>query len=324
MVIIENTLHFHIDRPTVVAIGKFDGLHKGHMEIIRRMLPFKKRGMATAIVTFALPPAQVLAQGKEGAGREGAGADNEGIGKVLTTRREKRKIFAELGIDYYVELPFDEEVMHIRAEAFVKQILVERMQMRAVVCGNDCRFGYRGEGDRECLKRLGGELDFETVVADKVYYEGVPISSSIIREELSFGRIERANAMLMRPYLFYGEVVHGRQIGRTIGMPTVNLIPEPEKLLPPYGVYYSRVTHMGQEYRAITNLGAKPTIDGEKPLVGVESYLYGFHEEIYGDFLYVSLYHYVREEMKFADVEALKAQMQRDIESGKDWHRENL
>lgn len=318
MVIIENTLHFHIDVPTVVAIGKFDGIHKGHMEIIRRMLPYKKQGLATAVVTFAKSPASVIAQSGESADAGDAG------GKVLTTSREKRKIFAELGIDYYIELPFDEEVMHIRAEAFVKQILVERMRMHVIVCGADCRFGYLGEGNTESLRRIGAELDFETVVADKVFYEGEAISSSLIRRELSAGHIEKANAMLMRPYLFYGEVVHGRQIGRTLGMPTVNLIPEHEKLLPPSGVYYSRVTHMGQEYRAITNLGAKPTIVGEKPLVGVESYMYGFHEEIYGDFLYVSLYHYVREEMKFADVDALKEQMQRDIAAGKEWHRENL
>ncbi|MCR5269164.1 MAG: bifunctional riboflavin kinase/FAD synthetase [Lachnospiraceae bacterium] len=320
MVIIENTLHFHIDRPTVVAIGKFDGIHKGHMEIIRRMLPYKKQGLSTAILTFSVSPASVLSKSQPDASDEKPAFP----GKLLTTNREKRKIFSELGIDHYIELPFNEEVMKIGAEAFIKQILLERIQMRAIVCGSDCRFGYRGEGDTACLERLGRKFDYETVIADKAVYEGVPISSSLIREELLAGHIETANEMLMRPYLFYGEVVHGRQIGRTLGMPTVNLIPEAEKLLPPSGVYYSRVTHMGQEYRAITNLGAKPTIDGEKPSVGVESYLYGFDEEIYGDFLYVSLYHYVRKEMKFANVDALKAQMQKDIASGEEYHRKHL
>lgn len=312
MVIIENTLHFHLDRPTVVAIGKFDGIHKGHMEIIREMLSFKRQGLATAILTFDVSPMNLLDPGAEQAG------------EMLTTSREKRKIFSELGIDYYVEIPFDEEVMRISAEAFVKQILLVQMQMRAIVCGTDCRFGYRGSGDAAFLTQLGKSLSFETRVVPKVFSDGIEISSSAIRKELHEGNIERANAMLMRPYLFYGEVVHGRMIGRTLGMPTVNLIPEPEKLLPAFGVYYSRVLHMGQEYRAITNLGCKPTIDGSKPKVGVESYLYHFDEEIYGDFLYVSLYHFVREEMKFESVGALKEQMQRDIAAGEAWHREHL
>ena len=159
---------------------------------------------------------------------------------------------------------------------------------------------------------------------EDVFWKGEKISSSLIRRELSDGRIENANEMLMRPYLFYGEVVHGRKLGRTLGMPTVNLIPEAEKLLPPKGVYYSRVLHMGQEYRSITNLGCKPTIEGEKPSFGVESYLYHFDEEIYGDFLYVSLYHYVREEMRFETVDALKAQMQQDIAAGEAWHRDHI
>ena len=107
-------------------------------------------------------------------------------------------------------------------------------------------------------------------------------------------------------------------------MPTVNLLPEAEKLIPPKGVYYSRVLHMGQEYRAITNLGYKPTVSGEKMQMGIESYLYHFDEEIYGDFLYVSLYHFVREEKRFESVAELKKQMQRDIAAGEIWHREHL
>ncbi|MBO4903429.1 MAG: bifunctional riboflavin kinase/FAD synthetase [Lachnospiraceae bacterium] len=314
MIIFENTLHFHTDRPTVVAIGKFDGIHKGHMEILKEMLSFKKQGLATAILTFTVPPQTLLhAPGSDGA-----------IEHVLTTNREKRKIFSELGIDYYVEIPFDEAVMQICAEQFVKQILLERLNMRAIVCGNDCRFGYGGSGDTALLKRMGEEHSFTVRVVDKVFCNGVEISSSAIRTALLAGRIEEANAMLMRPYLFYGEVVEGLKIGRTLGMPTVNLIPEEEKLLPPKGVYYSRVLHMGQEYRAITNIGSKPTIHGDKPGIGLESYLYHFSEEIYGDFLFLSLYHFVRDEIAFDSIDALKAQMQQDIEQGRIWHRENL
>ena len=208
----------------------------------------------------------------------------------------------------------------------LRKALSERLGVspEAIVCGKDCRFGYMGAGNVQTLQKLGSELFFDTVVVEDVFWKGEKISSSLIRRELSDGRIENANEMLMRPYLFYGEVVHGRKLGRTLGMPTVNLIPEAEKLLPPKGVYYSRVLHMGQEYRSITNLGCKPTIEGEKPSFGVESYLYHFDEEIYGDFLYVSLYHYVREEMRFETVDALKVQMQQDIAAGEAWHRDHI
>lgn len=310
MKIYENTLDLTIAAPTVVALGKFDGIHKGHMEIVKQMLQLKRRGLQTAILTFssALP-------GRT-ASREQA--------KVLTTSKEKRKIFSELGIDHYVELPFDDTLMHMEAERFLREILLEKLKMRAIVCGEDCSFGYRGAGNISLLREMGKAGDFDVFVTNKVYAGEEPVSSSLIRSKLSAGKIADVNAMLMRPYLFYGEVVYGRQIGRTLGMPTVNLVPEEEKLLPPSGVYYSRVTHMGQEYRAITNIGEKPTIEGKKPKAGVESYIYGFTDEIYGDHVYVSLYEYVRPEMKFDGIDALRSKMQEDIAAGEAWHREHL
>ncbi len=310
MKIIENTLDFRIDTPTVVALGKFDGIHKGHMEIVKQMLQYKRQGLQTAIVTFSGQPSRVLS--------------SDASGKVLTTAREKRRIFSDLAIDHYVELPFDDTLMQMEPERFVREILLDKMRMKAIVCGTDCSFGHRAAGNVALLREMSAAGDFDVFVTDKVYADGEAISSSLIRQKLIAGEIEAVNAMLMRPYLFYGEVVHGRRIGRTLGMPTVNLIPEDEKLLPPAGVYYSRVTHMGQEYRAITNIGEKPTIDGDKPKAGVESYIYGFGDEIYGDFVYVSLYRYVRPEMKFEGIDALKAQMQEDIAAGKEWHREHL
>ncbi len=313
MVIVENTAHFHIEEPTVISIGKFDGIHKGHLEIIREMAAFRKTGLKTVIVTFSVPPVSVI-----------AGSQKQDSAKVLTTNREKRKLFSELGIDYYVELPFDQTMMAMSATQFVTDILLTDLKMRAIVCGKDCRFGHKGAGDAAFLKQAGQEMDFAVRIVDDVYHNGEKISSSLIRRELLRGRVENANAMLMQPYLFYGEVVHGNRIGRTLGMPTVNLLPEEEKLIPPYGVYYSRVLHMGQEYDSITNLGCKPTVNGEQQKVGIESYLYYFSDEIYGDFLYVSLLHFVRPEKRFDSIEELKAQMQQDIAAGEKWFREEI
>ncbi|MBR2276205.1 MAG: riboflavin kinase, partial [Lachnospiraceae bacterium] len=136
----------------------------------------------------------------------------------------------------------------------------------------------------------------------------------------------------MLPYMFYGEVVHGRKLGRTIGMPTVNLLPKPEKLLPESGVYYSRVRHLGIEYRSITNIGLKPTVsqktsgseNGSACVPGVETYIYNFDREIYGDELLVYICHFVRPEKNFGSIEALKEGMRKDIEAGREWHRDHF
>lgn len=318
MVTISSTVNFHLNEDTVVAIGKFDGIHKGHLEIIKKMLEYKKNeGLKTAILTFDTPPSEII---------DGKAHDHARHTKVLTTLVEKRRLFQEFNIDYLIEFPFNEETAQISAEQFIKQVLMERMRMCAVVVGSDCRFGKRGQGNAKTLMEYGAQFGYDTEVIDKVVCGETEISSSYIRSLVENGNIEGANKLLMRPFMFYGEVVHGRELGRSLGMPTVNLIPQEDKLLPPSGVYYSRVNHMGQEYRSITNIGCKPTVAGDvsEPVMGVETYIYNFDEDVYGDNVYVSLYKYVRSEMKFDSVEDLKKQMEKDIMLGMEWHREHL
>ncbi|MCR5106666.1 MAG: bifunctional riboflavin kinase/FAD synthetase [Lachnospiraceae bacterium] len=298
---------------SVVAIGKFDGIHKGHERIIRRMHEYKKMGYKCIIFTFSAQPESILYNKNP---------------KVLTTTAEKRLVFSELDIDYLIEFPFYEKTAGISPESFIEDILLDRLNTHAVVCGNDIRFGHRGMGDLKLLKSYEEMSRLKIEVVDKVTYDGDVISSSRIRQSILNADIERANEMLLRPYMFYGTVVHGRKLGRTIGMPTVNLLPKPEKLLPKSGVYYSRVRHMGVEYRSITNIGAKPTVvknDGVfENVVGVETYMYNFDREIYGDDLLVSLYHYVRGEKDFGSVEALKEHMGKDIAAGEKWHKNHI
>ncbi len=325
MQIISGDLNFKIDDNTVVAIGKFDGVHKGHGMILKEMFKFRSKGYKTAILTFDVPPS-TLFMGKDR--------------NVITTNEEKRRIFDELHIDYLVEFPFNEQTASIPAERFVEKYLLECMNMKAVIVGNDCSFGYKGLGNCELLRRMGKISDFECVVLDKLIFDldkecviedaslsnedtQVEISSSIIRNIIEYGNIKRANAMLLYPYFFYGEVVHGRKIGRTLGMPTINLLPDINKLLPPSGVYFSSVFYMGCEYPSITNIGCKPTVSGnsDRPLMGVETYIYNFDGNLYGDYLRVNLYEFLREEHKFNSVEELKIQMAKDIERGRLWHR---
>ncbi len=312
MIIIERTLDFEIEAPLVCAIGKFDGIHRGHAELFRRMEELRRTGLKTCVLTFSVSPAAIL-----------SGEDPSACGSLLTTNAEKQRILSELGVDYYVELPFDEKLRQMSASDFVERILLTKLNTKAVVCGTDCRFGYRGLGTAEYLSSRGAACGFSVTIVDKVQFRGREISSSYIRDAVEQGDLETANAMLIRPYLFYGEVVHGQRIGRTLGFPTVNLMPEYEKLLPKKGVYFSKVHYLDRDYPSITNIGSKPTVAGDRSVAGVESYLYDFHEEIYGEKVFVSLYQFLRSERKFADLDALRLQLQKDIAAGERWHRRN-
>lgn len=307
MLIIHDTIEFHIDEPTVVTIGKFDGIHKGHAEVFNQMRKYRDRGLKLVIFTFDIPVGALL-DGTES--------------RVLTTRIEKRRIFEKLGADYLIEFPFNEKTASISAESFIDDFLIAGLDMKAIVMGSDCRFGHRGLGDGKMLKQYAHNYGYEVKIIDKLESGGLKISSTAIRESIERGDIVSANKMLLHPYFFYGEVVHGMRIGRTLGMPTVNLVPKEDKLLPPNGVYFSGVEYNGICYRAITNIGRKPTIEsGNKNMTGVETYIYDFHDQIYGKELTISLYEFLRPEIKFDSIDALKEQLNRDVSEGEKWHK---
>lgn len=306
MKIISDTIDFHIEEPTVVTIGKFDGIHKGHAAIFERMKKYRGQGLKIAVFTFDTPVGALLAHEKS---------------RVLTTRIEKRRIFEKLGADYLIEFPFNEKTASISAQAFIDDFLTGDLNSRAIVVGSDFKFGHRGLGDGVMLERYSNERGFKVEIMDKLTGgEGV-ISSTLIRECIEKGDIPAANDMLLYPYFFYGEVMHGRRIGRTLGMPTVNLIPKEDKLMPPNGVYFSAVEYDGRRYEAITNIGRRPTVEKDGASVSIETYIYDFSGEIYGEELTVSLYEFLRPELEFGSLEALREQLKKDVAEGKKWHK---
>ena len=293
---IKGRLDFHVAEPTVLSIGKFDGLHRGHELLMDYVFQKKKEGMKAVIFTFDVPPKKSLEQD---------------AARVLTTNEEKMHLFEQIGIDYLIECPFTEEIMHMPAEEFLKKI-VEQLSIRCIVAGTDCSFGYQRRGDYRMLQKYAPEYHYEAQIVDKMQYEGRDISSTFIREEIAAGNMEKAELLLGYAYFVQGTVVHGNQIGRTIGIPTINLLPPQEKLLPPFGVYAARVEIDGKRYNGITNIGCKPTIAGDNP-VGVETNLFDFYGDLYGKHAKVSLLKWVREEQKFQNVSELKVQMEKDI-----------
>ena len=297
MQLIRETTEFQLHHNTAVALGKFDGVHTGHRVLLAELLKKKARGLQTCVFTFDPPPAVLFGFSD---------------GRELSTREEKRRLFAQLGIDVLIEFPLTRQTADIPGEEFVRSYLSGRMQAKFIAAGEDLSFGRGGRGDAKLLRFLSGELGYEMCLIPKVCVDGEEVSSTRIRGLVEQGDMERAERMLGAPYLICGTVVKGNQIGRTLGFPTVNLLPPPDKLLPPCGVYASEVSCDGQTWQAISNVGYKPTVSREH-VMGVESYLYDFDADIYGKEIEVALHSFHRQEKRFDSMDGLKAQLQCDI-----------
>ena len=309
MQIITGTREFQIEEPTVVTIGKFDGRHKGHQKLLHEMMKFREQyGYRLAVFTFDMAPSGVVT-GK--------------TATVITTNQERRNNMEKIGVDYLVEYPFDQEVAHTPPEEFVLKILVGQMGMKAIVAGPDCKFGYKGAGNAELLRNMSEQYDYQTVIIQKEQDDHRDISSTYVREELDRGHIEKVNELLGEPYAIHGIVVHGNHIGGSVlGFPTANIQPPPEKHLPLFGVYVSRVMVGDRCYAGVSNIGRKPTIEGEYP-VGVETFILGLEENLYGRNIEIQLLTFVRPEQKFASLDELKARIEQDKECAAAYFREN-
>ncbi len=308
MIFISGTKDIRLEN-TAVAIGKFDGLHKGHQSLINKINSYKSSGMTSVVLTFNYHPYSMI-NGKE---------------PVLVYTSEERRILAErLGVDILIEYPFTEETAHMEAADFIREVLIGHLGARHIVVGEDFRFGRERRGNTDLLMGMSLPLGYNAHICPKVRAilpedfngsesgDSTEISATLIRRAISMGRIELANEMLGMPFTIIGAVAHGREIGRTIGMPTANLEPESAKLLPPNGVYASTCVINRREYPSVTNVGMNPTVADQQNR-RVETFIYGFDGNIYGRQIEVRLYHFQRAEQKFESVDALKAQMHRDM-----------
>lgn len=282
---------------TVITIGKFDGLHTGHDYLINTIKRIaEEKNLKTMVCTFANPPLDVI-------------DNNEN--DVLLTPYEKKTRIAKLNIDYLTVWNFDERFMHLKPEEFVKY-LIERYNMKAFVCGKDFRFGYKREGDINLLITLSKKFSFDVTVLDKLKEDNSVVSSTKIKELIMSGNIKEANRLLGYEYFVGGEVVNGIKLGRKMGFPTANIIPRTTKVLPPFGVYETKVEIGDKVYKGITNIGTKPTVTNDLKII-TETYLKGFTGDLYGKYINVELVDFIRAEKKFDSVEALIEQIKTDI-----------
>ncbi len=302
---ITNTLDFQLEKRSVVTLGKFDGLHRGHDKLITRTLELGKKGYDTVVFTFDVSPLVKL---------------GTRITRTLLTNEERKVLLERKRIDCLIECPFVPELIQMEPEDFIREVLAVQLRAAYVIVGPDFHFGYKRKGTPELLKKLGHRYGFEVEILDKEMDEEREISSTWIRETLREGRIEKVNHLLGYPYFVKGKVVHGRQLGRTWGLPTINQIPANGKLLPPFGVYASKTYINGEEFYGISNIGVKPTV--EVPFAGVETYLFECNENLYGKEAWVEFYHFMRPECKFDSVEELREQIQRDAQAGRNYFRD--
>ena len=297
MEIITNTTDFYLEKETAAAIGKFDGVHIGHRRLLDEIVSRKGRGLAACVFTF--DPAPEILFGSFDV-------------KELTSKEEKRLLFERMGVDLLIEFPLNQTTAAMPPEDFAVEMLAKRMNVRFIAAGSDLSFGARGAGDAALLERLAPELGFEVKTVDKVCYEGREVSSTYVRSQVEAGRMRTVEKLLGMPYLVAGRVAEGNRLGRKLGFPTVNLLPGDRKLMPPCGVYVSKVRHDGKLYRAVSNVGYKPTVTSER-ILGLESYLYDFDRMIYGEQIEVYLGKFLRPERRFESVEELREQLKKDI-----------
>ncbi len=304
MQIIQGTTEIKMDGKSAVSIGKFDGIHLGHQKLLQCILKQKEQGLKAVVFTFDPPPSALFGM-----------ADT----KELMTKEEKRTAFETMGIDVLIEFPLTKETAEISPESFIIDILIGQIHAEYIAAGTDVSFGNKGAGNYMILQSMSKNLGYELEIIDKVCFSNREVSSTYVREEVEQGHMDLVTRLLGMPYSVCGEVMYGNRFGRTIGMPTVNLLPPENKLLPPNGVYYSEVYVGNEKYFGITNIGYKPTVS-EKRQVGVETYIYEFAREIYGEKIVVNLLLFKRFEKKFAGKDALKEQMMKDIKDGYTYH----
>lgn len=296
--IIHSIPSFRAEKPTIVTIGTFDGVHLGHQKIIAQITAAAIENQCDSLVlTFFPHPRMVLQEGTEM--------------KQLNTIEEKTKLLERLGVDHLVIHPFDKTFSRMTAEEFVKEVLVDTFQLKKIIIGYDHRFGRNRTADINDLIAFGETYGFEVAQISAEELNDVSISSTKIRTALNEGNITLANNFLGYAYSLTGEVVKGQQLGRTIGYPTANLlIKEDYKLIPQNGVYVVQTDIQGQTVFGMMNIGNRPTVDGTTQTI--EVHLLDFHQELYGQILSVSLLKRLRNEQKFPSLDALKSQLLKD------------
>lgn len=284
-----------------VALGNFDGIHRGHRYLIEDNInKANKYNLEPSILLFKNHTRLTI---------------NKNNIPILTSNEQKFKILEDMGIRIVYILDFDENVMKLNGEEFVKDIIVNKLKAKLVTVGFDYRFGHKASGDSKYLKKLGEKYNFKTNIIEPIYIDGQVISSTKIRNFISSGNIKKANEFLGHYYSIIGNVVSGSSRGRKLGYPTANIELINNHIVPKPGVYKSISLLNGEEFISLTNIGYNPTFNGKT--LKIENHILDFNRNIYGEILEVQFLDFIREDIKFNTAEELIEQMNKDVEYAK-------
>lgn len=286
---------------TGVGLGNFDGLHIGHMALINTVIKESKLNSLDSVVyTFTKHPENILRK--------------KLFTPLITTETKKMELLEETSLKYLYFDEFDEDFSRLSPEAFVKEVLVDRLKMKLAVAGFDYKFGYNGQGDVELLKELGKKYFFKTIVIPPIKINNETVSSTKIRQQISKGDMDQVFKLLGRHYSITAQVISGRRIGNTIGFPTANINPENYLILPQKGVYITKTQLDDKLYCSMTNIGFNPTFDLQETMT-VETHIIDFEGDIYGKKIEVFFLEKLRDEVKFNSVNELVEQIKIDMQN---------
>ena len=300
---------------TAVALGNFDGLHIGHRAIMQDAIDAaKERGLKSLCFTFSNHPFNFILQRSD---------DDPDAVKLICTEYEKIDLVRGMGFDILVNIPFDETIMKMRANDFFEGIIKGRLNAGFISVGFNYTYGARAEGKPEMLIRQCMQNDIGISVHDPVTADGIVVSSTLIREMISTGNMEKTAMYLGRPYMFSGTVSHGKHIGSKNGFPTINIPAPSRQMLPPNGVYFSRIEIGGKVYNSISNIGVNPTVSAGNAKT-IETYIFDFDDVVYGSNVAVYFDHFSRGERKFRTREDLFAQISHNCERAREYHQKRV
>ncbi|MFI3173229.1 MAG: bifunctional riboflavin kinase/FAD synthetase [Eubacteriales bacterium] len=292
---------------TAITLGKFDGLHRGHQKLINAVA---EKVANMQVSTVEVISSVVFAFDMMNLHKE--------LGKSTQQimLKEERVKHLEGQVDYLIDCQFDNEIRHMSAEEFIRTILVEKFRVKYIVVGEDFHFGYKALGNAAMLEQYAEEYNYSVEIIEQEMYQEQVISSSYIKSCIRNGELTKVNDMLGYEYSIIGEVIHGKKLGRKLGFPTMNIVPSKEKLLPPFGVYTISVKIGDQFCNGIANVGKKPTVEANG-LPQVETYVFDYEGDAYGENIEVYFQHFQRSEKKFNSVELLKRQVEEDIQEAR-------
>lgn len=298
MEVIDDIVKVNKEKPNYIALGSFDGLHLGHLSLLKKTIELAKENNGLSMVfTYKNHPKTLVNPGN--------------VPKLLMDTETKLECLREENIDRVVLKEFTKEFMKIPPEEFI-DILCGNYNIKGIVVGFNFRFGHKNLGDIKLLEKLQEKYGYKLYIINPYTYKDNIVSSSRIRESIQKGNVKEASIMLSRPYQIKGKVIHGKKLGRTIGFPTANLQFDTKYVIPKKGVYYTNVEYNKKIYKGITSVGNNPTVNGQE--LTIETFILDFKEEIYGEEIKVFFIELIRDEIKFDSLEELMTAIKKDEE----------